>query len=351
MNVIQNDMCPARAAKQLLTHSRMACAKACLRKHQYMYELGLRPARESDALSIGRAIHAGLEVFASAATDDFDAAMLGALKAATTGYDVIPDSIADPYEWAIQRVIVERLVHAYLLRYREDQLDVVATECEFELPLINPDTGAESKTFRLAGKIDRVVRQPDGRLAVLETKTTSSSLNDGSDYWPRLRLDSQISIYVHAARQLGFAVETVLYDVIRKPEISPLRATPPEKRKFTKEGKLYGNQREADETPDAFAERLSADIASRPDFYFARREIPRLEADLAEAQAEWWQQAQLLRDCHRTGRWFRNTASCLQPYRCPFTEICFTGAHPEQSLPAGFVRVNNIHPELCERNK
>ncbi len=337
-----------RSAPQRLTHSRMVCAKTCLRKHHFMYELGIRPARESDALTIGRAVHAGLEAFAAGPKDDFDAAALNALHAATAGYEVVPDYIADPYEWAIQRVTVERLVHAYLLRYCDDQLEVIAAEREFDLPLINPDTKASSKTFRLAGKIDRVVRLVDGRLAVLETKTTSSSINDASDYWARLRLDSQISIYVHAARQLDFAVETVLYDVIRKPEIAPHRATPLDKRKFTKEGKLYGNQREVDETPDEFADRLSADIVSRPEFYFARREIPRLESDLADAQAEWWQQAQLLRDCQRTGRWFRNTASCLQPFRCPFTEICFTGARPEQSLPAGFVRVENVHPELME---
>lgn len=335
-------------ASQLLTHSRMACAKACLRKHHYMYELGIRPARESDALTIGRAVHAGLEAFAAGPKEDFDAAVLNAMKVATSGYDVVPEYVTDLYEWTIQRVTVERLVHAYLLRHRDDQLEVVAAECEFNLPLVNPDTGAISRTFNLAGKIDRVVRTSDGRLAVLETKTTVSSLTDGADYWARLRLDSQISIYVHAARRLGFDVETVLYDVIRKPMIEPYRATPLDKRKFTKEGKLYGNQRECDETPDEFAERLSADIASRPDFYFARREIPRLESDLAEAQAEWWQQAQLLRDCQRTGRWFRNTASCLQPYRCPFTELCFTGTHPEQSLPAGFVRVENVHPELTE---
>lgn len=331
---------------QLLTHSRMACAKACLKKHFFMYELGIRPVRESDALTIGRALHTSLEAFAAAPKEDFDAAVLQALKVVAEQYEVMPNWVTDPVEWTMQRVIVERLLHTYLLRYRDDNMEVVAAEREFDLPLINPDTGAASKLFRLAGKIDRIVRLTDGRLAVLETKTTSSSVNDGSDYWARLRLDSQISIYVYAARQLGFDVETVIYDVVRKPEISPLRATPPEKRKFTKEGKLYGNQRNVDETPDEFAERLTADIASRPEFYFARREIPRLEADLTEAQAEWWQQAQLLRDCQRSGRWFRNTASCLQPFHCPFTEICFSGANPEQSLPAGFVRVDNIHPEL-----
>jgi RecB family exonuclease len=325
----------------------MACAKMCLKRHFYAYEVGLRPARDGDAITIGKAFHVGLETFSGSAASEFDAAVLDALKAADT---FMSSCSADPYDTAIHRVIAQRLLHAYLMRYREDGLNVVAVEREFNLPLVNPDTGAESRTFCLAGKIDRIVELPDGRLAVMETKTTSIALDDGSDYWARLRLDSQISLYVYAARTLGFDVQTVLYDVTRKPAIAPLRATPSEKRRYTRDGKLYGNQRERDETPDEFAERLTSDIASRPEFYFARREIPRLEADLTEAQAEWWQQAHLLRDCQRSGRWFRNTSSCLQPYRCPYTEICFAGAHPEDSVPSGFVQTDNIHPELKGAN-
>ena len=335
---------------QLLTNSGMTCAKACLKRYFFTYVLGLRPVRESGALGFGRNFHGGAEAFSNTAEGDFDGAVLEAIQVATAGYDVVPEWVTDLLDWTVQRATLERLLHAYFLRYRDDGLKVISVERQFELPLVNPDTGAESKTFRLAGKIDRIVQLPDGRLAVLETKTTSSSLDDGSDYWARLRLDSQISLYVYAARQLGFDVATVLYDVVRKPEIGVLRATPAEKRKFTKEGRLYANQRDKDETPAEFAERLSADIASRPDFYFARREIPRLDSDLAEAQAERWQQAQLLRDCQRLKRWFRNTGACLHPYRCPYTEICFTGAKPEQSLPLGFVRIENVHPELIGGN-
>jgi RecB family exonuclease len=335
-------------ANAFLTHSRMACAKACLRRHYYAFEMGLRPARESTPLRMGGSFHRGVEAFSTTQAGTFEEAVMAAIQAATAQYETVPQGVADPLEWAIERVTVERLLHAYFLRYQNDGLNVVATEPEFNLPLRNPETGAESRIFRLAGKIDRIVQLSDGRLAVLETKTTSSSLDDGSDYWARLRLDSQISLYLYAARQLGFDVATVLYDVVRKPEISVYRATPPDRRKYTKDGHLYANQREKDETPDEFAERLSADIAARPEFYFARKEIPRLEADLAEAQAEWWQQAQMLRECQRTGRWFRNTQSCLQPFRCEFTEVCFTGARPEESLPPGFTLASTVHPELTK---
>jgi hypothetical protein len=48
------------ADSELLTSSRMACARACLRRHQYAYELGLRAVRESSPLRLGTAFHLGL---------------------------------------------------------------------------------------------------------------------------------------------------------------------------------------------------------------------------------------------------------------------------------------------------
>lgn len=333
---------------QILTHSRMACAKSCLRRHFYAYEMGLRPIRETTPLRIGSSIHRGIEVFHTSSAETFEDSVLAAIRAATESYEYVPAGVMDLTDWAVERVTVERLLHAYLTYYQADGLNVIASERAFDLPLINPHTGKESRIYRLAGKIDRVVQLPDGRLAVLETKTAGVSIDDASDYWARLRLDSQISLYVYAARQLGYDVATVLYDVIRKPEIDLHRATPPERRKYTKDGRLYANQRERDETPDEFAERLSEDIAMRPEFYFGRREIPRLEADMAEAQAEWWQQAKMLRDCQKTNGWFRNTNSCLQPFRCTYAEVCFTGADPSVSVPAGFKIVENVHPELVQ---
>ena len=333
--------------KQLLTNSRMACAKACLKRHYFSYELGIRPARESESLSIGRAVHEGIEAYGKA-TGTFEDRKAAALAHVAVLYETPPENMLDLNAWAIQRVKVERLVHAYLCRYQGEEMETVAVEQVFNLPLINPETGAPSRIFALAGKLDRIVKLPDGRLAVLETKTTSDSLDDGSDYWNRLRLDSQISLYYYAARQLNFAVECVIYDVLKKPDLRQSMATPPDKRKYTKQGALYAGQREVDETPDEFADRFSADMAARPEHYFARREIPRLQADIDEAQSEWWMQAQLLHDCARTGRWFRNTASCLMPYRCAYCELCFNNVNVQESLPSNFIRVENVNPELME---
>ena len=276
--------------QNLLTFSRMQSAKTCLKKHFYAYELGIRQERESTPIRIGTQYHLGLRLRGEGKS--VDESIDGALAA----YEQVPEW-ADHLEWLEEREIVKQLLSAHFHFYRDDELEIIKTETSFDLPIVNPETNQPSRTFRLAGQIDKIVKLPDGRPAVLEYKTTGDSIGPESDYWPRLRLDTQISIYLYAARQMGYDCQTVIYDVCHKPGMRLLRATPEEKKKFTKEGKLYANLRESDENVNVFGVRLQEDILARRDFYFQRREIPRLESDLLEFQQELWDQGKLIRDC------------------------------------------------------
>jgi len=152
---------------------------------------------------------------------------------------------ADATDWAVERETLKALLSGHFWRYGQDpaspdgqrrasDLAFEAVELSFDVPLVNPVTGALSRAFTLAGKIDGIVRLADGRLAVLEYKTAGEDIAPDADYWLRLRCDGQISLYVLAARALGYDVATVLYDVTRKRTIR-LRK---------------------DETPEQFGERL-----------------------------------------------------------------------------------------------
>lgn len=306
---------------QTLTHSRMSAFKTCLRKHYYLYELGIRRERDATPLRIGQALHLALDARANGASVE------AAILQGTAGYIFIPQW-AEPDEWAVEQQIAIRLIHAYYWRYEQEAVKKIASEIGFRLPIYNPETGKQSTTFELAGVIDKIVKLPDGRLAVMEHKTTSDDLSDSSDYWSRLRIDQQISLYYIAARQLGYEVETVIYDVVRKPGIRP---------------KLIKGERES---PEQFGDRLTEDIATRPDFYFARKEIPRLESDLEEFYHELWHQQKLLRQCQLHDRWFRNSNACLHPYKCEFFDLCLNGFSSESELPPNYMKLKNIHPEL-----
>ena len=313
---------------QLLTHSRLSCFRACPRRHFLRYELGIAPEEQGYALRVGGGFHAALE-----------AADLGEDPGAA-----IEDRVSDPFDLAL----VAAMFDAHQRRYADQPLEPVGSEQEFRMPLRNPETGAPTPIWTLAGKMDRLVCLPDGRLALMEYKTTSRDFAPGAEYWLRLHLDQQLSIYVIAAREMGYQIETVLYDVTRRPSLRPLKATPEGARKYTKEGRLYANQREVDETPEEFAARVAADIAERPDHYFARIEIARLDQDLDDCRAELWSQQLAIREAQRSGRFYRNPGSCFEPYPCEFLSICLN-RDLETVTPVGFIRLQDVHPELSQQ--
>lgn len=300
----------------------MSCFRTCNRRYQIGYVEAIRPRKESTPLRMGSAVHIGIDARAQGMSED------DAIREAQAQYAELPDWIRteeDINEWQLEVEIVSRLLSGYFWRYSVVEEEIVATEMEFELPIINPETGRATPNYTFAGKIDKIVRRTDGVLVIREHKTTGESIDVTSDYWRRLRLDQQISGYMHAARALGHDVQTVDYDVIRKPSIRP---------------KLVKGVRESIEQ---FGERLTADIAERPEFYYCRRDLARLDSDLAQFQQELWDTAQIIHGQVTRNRFPRNTASCVRPYRCQFLDICDRDL---TEVPDGFVRVEDVHVEL-----
>lgn len=314
----------------LLTHSRMVSFKTCPRKHHYEYIAGIRRDIDGAPLRMGSALHEGIDILKSGRSLDEACQVVYQNYANVPAWATTDEAIE---EWTVECEIVLRLVTAWQWRWQTDIIEVIATEQAFELPLINPATGAKSRTWNIAGKIDGIVRLADGRIAVMETKTTSDDLSPDSDFWRRLRMDQQISHYMLAARTLGYAVETVYYDVLRKPGIRP---------------KLIGKGDDKHrETASEYGDRLSIDISERPDFYLARREIPRLDSDLEEFRSELWDIGKAISE----GRSYRNTAACVSPYRCAYLNICSDNLDVSSHTPSGFVRLtSSLHPELAGAN-
>ena len=349
---------------ETLSSSSLATLRQCPFRYWLQYELLLRPAGEdAKPLRMGSAFHAGLEARDRGADES------AAIARAVAGY--AGPAPGDPYDWQIERETVRALLAGHFWRYRDDTtVRVERAEVRFRMPLVNPETGRSSRTFVLVGKIDGLGTLA-GRPVVVERKTTGSSIEEGSDFWPRLRFDPQISQYVLAAQWLGENAWTIVYDVARKPTISPLSVPILDgdglkivrdgqgRRVLTKQGKPRQTGSASagwvlqtrPESPDEWRERLLADIGERPDYYYARREIPRLEGDLRAFQAELWQQAEHLRHCRGRGLWFRNVSqwNCRH---CEYAGPCLSGVEidpdPQSPPPLGFRRSEHRHPELEE---
>lgn len=229
------------------------------------------------------------------------------------------------------------LMEGYDARWIEAGWNTIAVEHEFHLPIVNPKTTAKSRSFTQAGKYDGIIehgRRP-GASYLLEHKTTSEDVSDpNAMYWRRLAIDSQVSAYVLANWQDGTKLEGTLYDVIRKPGIRAKKLSKAEKASFVAEGIYFGKRFDhavrSDfaagaevETPEMYGARLAHDCKERPDWYFQRRIIPRLDADVLEYAEELWDVAAEIRTAKTTGRWFRNSGACMTYNTpCPYLGIC-----------------------------
>ena len=78
---------------------------------------------------------------------------------------------------------------------------------------MNPATGAASRSFVLAGKVDGIVRI-GGEHFILEHKTAAQV--DG-DYLEKLWTDFQITLYAHYIEEtMGIPITGILYNVLVK---------------------------------------------------------------------------------------------------------------------------------------
>jgi len=317
----------------LLTPTRLKTYRRCAREHHFEYELGVRAIAETDAIRFGRLMHDAVAAWWSAPTNRLEAA-LAKLEAAA--------SSADAYEIAKARALMK----GYDARWSDQPFEVLAVNAEFRAPVVNPETDAHSKTWVLGGKINAIVRhRRDGWVSVVEFRTTSEDIAPGSEYRKRLQLDAQVAIYYAGAKALGYTVMACLYDLVRKPGLRPLRATPLESRKLTKEGRLYAGQRERDETPEEYGARVAEDVAADPGAYFERREVLRQASEIREQDVDTWMLGREIREAALARRAPRNPDGCVRyGYTCEYFPVCTGLASLEDA--ARFRHVENVHPEL-----
>jgi hypothetical protein len=335
---------------RVVTNSERTTARRCMREHHLAYDLGYRPIEDKEALRFGSMMHAGLEP-RWLGVDIEQAIEIACAKA------------VDEFEAARTRV----LLRGYHLRWADDDLSqVVGVEVEFRAPLINPETGAASRTWQLGGKIDVLFRN-----SFMEHKTTSKEIGVGSVYWRKLTLDPQVSSYYAGGKSLGYDIQECTYDVIRKialrPSQVPLvddsgykivldangervyckverKGVGPKPRE-TGDAKLGYVLQTRPETVEEYEARITEEVASNPDKYFQRGTVVRLEKEEHEAMQDTWQLTRAMREAEVSGSFPRNPDACERfGSLCPFFAVCTgTASLDDASL---YERVDNVHQEL-----
>jgi hypothetical protein len=348
---------------QLLTHSRIDTFKTCRRKHFFAYEQCIRREVDAKALRMGTAYHLGLETLSK--ISDIDQA-LNAVNLFYSPLIAAEPDLAEPFDsLQYEHETIRNLLAGYDWRFGGIPLQYVASEQEFRQSLLNPDTGAPTPIFELAGKIDGIVQLEDQRLAIIEHKLLGEDIDANSQLWRRLRIDHQISMYVYVGRRLGYQVDTVLYNVARKPTIKPtnIPTLDSEGLKIVVDANgdrvltAKGTPRQTADTekgyvllsrpmtPEEWGAKLLADISERPDFYYRRAEVARLDQDIDEFADELWDLQKTIRDAQLHNRHYRTSNKHTCPF-CEFFELCSARFDPASALPDGFVRLEFPHPEL-----
>ena len=359
----------------VLTASRMNAEMSCSRKHYWGNEIGLTKIEVGVALRIGSAWARAMEARWHGKT--YEQALV----------EAIPDGIdLNAYDCAT----VSALLAAYYEVYGCNE-KVGKLHPEVEIPPRKLGVG----DFIVRGKLDGLGSLKDGRSVIIESKTTSARLDASSDYWLRLSFNLQVYQYIVEARQMGWDIQAVFYDVTRKPMIRPCEVndldqhgrkividankkriynTKQVKVKVGKGKRAKVEVREVEnrdkprqsgdeskgwivkshtETPDEYCDRVYKDALARPDFYFARREIPVIDQQLVafELQREAIAKRILHQRENEAGlvnpedAWPRNVSEHTCNF-CSFKLFCLSNIHPNINNPLeGFV-IRDHNPEL-----
>jgi hypothetical protein len=256
---------------------------------------------------------------------------------------------------ALRSAIARGLMTGYHHRWIDEDWNVESVEQEFHVPIFNPTSRRRSPRYTHAGKFDGIVSQ-NGDRYLLEHKTCREEIGPGSPYWTRLSIDTQISGYLLASWHLGRKLTGVLYDVIRKPEIRSKLLGLKETHLVRTSG-MYCNLRlspetyqqfsladDFRETPEMFQARLIQDTLVRPDWYFGRQLVTRLDKELLTYAEELWRTTRDIHAAESTGDHRRNDKACFAFHRpCEYLGLC--AGHDHHSRPH-WRQLPLLHPEL-----
>lgn len=299
------DSVPARIQTPV-TQSSLGTLNSCEELYRLKYVLGLLPATEDLALSLGSAYHRGLELgSADAAVELF--------KNSTTYW-----TQADRDNLSINSAIVEAMVGGALRLWGNDLPD--QREVQFTLPLINPETGRASTRHVFRGVIDGIWTSP---VRGAEYKTAGRV---DKAYIDRLQLDFQVGAMLTAIGRLLDLPPWKIpmsYRIAKKPQ----------------------SRQRKNESVSEFAARIKADYIERPEFYFHDLVLRRSEDQMKRWQHEAWRLHQRILYIENGGFTVRNTRHCTQFRRCAFLDLCCG------SVGIDVYRTkDSIHPELENNN-
>lgn len=227
-----------------------------------------QPGEESWAMSFGTAVHSWLEWY-WAFNDEY--------------------IVLDP-SWPYYMV---ELMAQYRDNYAAIDEQYTPVKTEFEVLVCNETTGG----IPIKATFDGIVQDSEGKYVLVEHKTTGRKF-EGNIYMEGKTLDSQTAIYCLLAAELGYPIDRVLFDYIRRPMLRQKRS----------------------ESVEQFNERVCESINAS---YFHRFEVRYTPEQLREAFDDVLSTACDIQISNRVGYYRKHTRACTDYNKlCEFHNQC-----------------------------
>ncbi len=313
--------------KLIVSYSSINTFKRCRQKWKYAYIEKLKPLVPPKARDLGKLIHACISSFYT--HGDIETA-LDEYKKEVRTRPIFNEEVEVLIERAEK---AKNIVTRYFYIYGKE--DVLETELDFIFSLPTPK-GNPSHT-KVKGYIDRLQRDEDGRLWLVETKTTSRIPD-----FDRITLDEQISLYLLGALSLGLNVSGLIFDVVV--------TRVPSKPKLLKSGRIsfagiITDYYTAVKTIEEEGKDLSdyeeeLEKLKKGSYYFKREKIYRNKEHLENIKRELYNTVRDMRNCYRdTSFIYRNpTQDCI--WDCSYRDLCIaeiTGGDTEAIRESDFI--------------
>lgn len=294
-----------------ISHNATSIARGCWKKYYWTYDQGLVPRKKSTALTLGSIIHKAFELFY---TGTFDSDVLQFILAEYKE----ELSKVDPFDredLEISKYVAMGMWNYYPHKNLKE-FDENIAEKEFNIPF------GKLRNIRFKGRMDGLIKL-NGKWWVRETKTSGLTPRQ---FAGRMGTSSQATGYVYAAKRLGYDVQGVMYDVIKKPLI---------RKGVFDTVDTYGHRIMDDYMKDGALNHNDRKFYSR---HFIYRSPLELEQYIQDTEA-------LIRDIRRhkrKGEWYRNMDQCWNfNTLCPFSKICFADKPDQLTLELYYEKKSN----------
>lgn len=320
--------------KQILTFSSFNMFRNCPRAYKFKVLDWLSPIQKNENLLFGSIVHKCLEIWYQ--TGDAKAVYRYIDNCFPHREEFLDKTIKtiNPFYGLDQKEMyfkITAMMDGYFLRYPQENFTVQDVEMCFTGDIFNPLSGAESKSFKMSGKIDMLVREKNtDRMFLIEHKTAADI---GENYLSKLPCDTQISLYSLMIEQTqGIKIDGIIYNILGKTRIHQDPGETEEEFQVrymeacskNKSGKSTAT-RKMPETDEQFQERLAQKYSSPETDKYHREMIVLEDCYKIALQRNLWSYLQNLLYCKRDDFFPQNHANCYNCYQrqCDYFPICY----------------------------